>query len=285
MKKVMLIGALMVLSGLPNIYASEPMESEDMGMESRDFPTITSVQRVIEGNNQETQKILPFEDEIKKMLLREMKDYPTIFNPNMVSELNKIQGILEDNQNEKNCFRLDSLLFQNFLEGVQTEGFTIDLLSSASGEYYEVSQKVITELNSKYKEIWTRKLEEIKDKNAQISTLESNLRDQQTSYISQLTNLQNQKDEIDKRLKEREAEIAVLESRIKDQKDLIERYRKAMEIKTGPQLPDLEPQLRDENSNLRALLLQLHKEVEHQYLCKMEQPQKQEEEKPQKEDQ
>ena len=281
----MLIGALMVLSGLPNIYASEPMESEDMGMESRDFPTITSVQRVIEGNNQETQKILPFEDEIKKMLLREMKDYPTIFNPNMVSELNKIQGILEDNQNEKNCFRLDSLLFQNFLEGVQTEGFTIDLLSSASGEYYEVSQKVITELNSKYKEIWTRKLEEIKDKNAQISTLESNLRDQQTSYISQLTNLQNQKDEIDKRLKEREAEIAVLESRIKDQKDLIERYRKAMEIKTGPQLPDLEPQLRDENSNLRALLLQLHKEVEHQYLCKMEQPQKQEEEKPQKEDQ
>ena len=219
------------------------------------------------------------------MLLREMKDYPTIFNPNMVSELNKIQGILEDNQNEKNCFRLDSLLFQNFLEGVQTEGFTIDLLSSASGEYYEVSQKVITELNSKYKEIWTRKLEEIKDKNAQISTLESNLRDQQTSYISQLTNLQNQKDEIDKRLKEREAEIAVLESRIKDQKDLIERYRKAMEIKTGPQLPDLEPQLRDENSNLRALLLQLHKEVEHQYLCKMEQPQKQEEEKPQKEDQ
>ena len=66
MKKVMLIGALMVLSGLPNIYASEPMESEDMGMESRDFPTITSVQRVIEGNNQETQKILPFEDEIKK---------------------------------------------------------------------------------------------------------------------------------------------------------------------------------------------------------------------------
>lgn len=189
MKKVMLIGSLMVLSGLPNIYASDtPMENENMSMESRDFPTITSVQRVFKDET-----VNPLGEQAFQIALMDYWD-----SSSSSRAITKIRKSLKESEQTNDFFILDDGLLNSFIKEIkgQEGDFFVDLLVPTSEKTYKLPLKVKDCINEIYRDTQVKRIGGIK-------ALNDKIKDQQGT----IARLEKENSEKQKLLTEKELEI------------------------------------------------------------------------------